>query len=222
MAILNPKEEQVIAEDEGEVQYRSRKYWRPELNKAEWELLNSRLKAEIGSKTNFLDESTKWLYAKEKGTEVFAYYGIGDGTESTVLYVSRGKTAGKEAQALKQYLGGLKNDHSRRTVAEWLAILSHPNGETFASHDTDEYGRKAVGNDFISGKQTEKQSGRLGRGNSGQSLDDSGDVTQHQRRTSPMTDREVLTIAANEISVEGLTDGERSALDIFKRLRLVQ
>ena len=41
--------------------------------------------------------------------------------------------------------------------------------------------------------------------------------TQHQQRTSPLTDREVLSIAASEVNVEGLTDGERDALNIFKR-----
>lgn len=35
--------------------------------------------------------------------------------------------------------------------------------------------------------------------------------TQHQQRTSPLTDREVLSIAASEVNVEGLTDGERDA-----------
>lgn len=41
--------------------------------------------------------------------------------------------------------------------------------------------------------------------------------TQYQERTSPLTDREVLSIAASEVNVEGLTDGERDALNIFKR-----
>ena len=41
--------------------------------------------------------------------------------------------------------------------------------------------------------------------------------TQYQQRTSPLTDREVLSIAASEVNVEGLTDGERDALNIFKR-----
>ena len=42
-----------------------------------------------------------------------------------------------------------------------------------------------------------------------------GNAIQYQQRTSPLTDREVLSIAAKEISVEGLTDGEIDALRIF-------
>ncbi len=41
--------------------------------------------------------------------------------------------------------------------------------------------------------------------------------TQFQQRTSPLTNREVLSIAADSLKLKGLTDGERSALDIFKK-----
>ena len=42
-------------------------------------------------------------------------------------------------------------------------------------------------------------------------------------RTSPLTDRDVLELAANEIKVDDLTDGEQSALQIFKnRLTALQ
>ena len=44
-----------------------------------------------------------------------------------------------------------------------------------------------------------------------------GNAVFYQQRTSPLTDREVLSIAASEVNVEGLTDGERDALNIFKR-----
>lgn len=42
------------------------------------------------------------------------------------------------------------------------------------------------------------------------------DDVQYQQRTKTLTDREILSIAASEINIEGLTDGEISALDIFK------
>lgn len=38
-----------------------------------------------------------------------------------------------------------------------------------------------------------------------------GNAVLYQQRTSPLTDREVLSIAASEVNVEGLTDGERDA-----------
>ena len=40
--------------------------------------------------------------------------------------------------------------------------------------------------------------------------------TQYQDRTSPMTDREVLSIASNMVEAQELTEGERDALRIFQ------
>ena len=51
------------------------------------------MNAEIKSGENFLDEETKWVYADEKGVQVFALYGIGDGTDATPLYAVGGEKA---------------------------------------------------------------------------------------------------------------------------------
>ena len=51
------------------------------------------MNAEIKSGENLLDEATKWVYADEKGVQVFALYGIGDGTDATPLYAVGGKRA---------------------------------------------------------------------------------------------------------------------------------
>ena len=56
------------------------------------------MNAEIKSGENFLDEATKWVYADEKGVQVFALYGIGDGTDATPMYaVGGGKAAAYNA-----------------------------------------------------------------------------------------------------------------------------
>ena len=50
-------------------------------------------------------------------------------------------------------------------------------------------------------------------------MDDNGDlieIPQNQERTSPLTDRDVLELAANEIKVDDLTEGEQSALHFQK------
>ena len=89
----------------GENQYMAGgKYWRPQLKRAEWELLERRMNAEIKSGENFLDEATKWVYADEKGVQVFALYGIGDGTDATPLYAVGGKTASAKAKMLMDYI----------------------------------------------------------------------------------------------------------------------
>ena len=76
------------------------KYWRPDLSQNEWTLLNRHMEQEISDSVHTLDEATKWAYASEKGNQVFAIYGIGDGTEATPLYASSGKTATADYQTL--------------------------------------------------------------------------------------------------------------------------
>ena len=88
----------------GETQYMARgRYWRPKLKRAEWELLEWRMNDEIKSGENLLDEATKWVYADEKGVQVFALYGIGDGTEATPLYAVGGEKAAAYNAAMTEF-----------------------------------------------------------------------------------------------------------------------
>ena len=48
-------------------------------------------------------------------------------------------------------------------------------------------------------------------------VSDGVDDTQFQQRTSPLTNREVLSVAAESLNLKDLTDGEKTALDIFKK-----
>ena len=103
-ASRNLQRSKAEAESAGEKASVRGKYWRPDLNRSEWNLLNRRLMEEIESSEQYLDESTKWLYADEKGVQVFALYGIGDGTEATPLYAVGGKQARADAAALMAYI----------------------------------------------------------------------------------------------------------------------
>lgn len=208
MSILNPKDEQVIG-DEGDVQYQARKYWIPNLSKAEWALLNNRAEIEMSNNSNYLDESTKWLYAKEKGAEVFALYGIGDGTVPTVLYASGRAKASTDYEQFTSFVKEFKHGTVAyaETTYRWSEIISSVYGAKYGDYDAHGHRRKKVElNEILA-----EASKRIGRGNSRGSAENSNDVTQHQQRTSPLTDREVLSIAASEVNVEGLTDGGRDA-----------
>lgn len=103
-ASRNLQRSKAEAESAGEKASVRGKYWRPDLNRSEWNLLNRRLEEEIESSGQYLDESTKWLYADEKGVQVFALYGIGDGTEATPLYAVGGKQARADAADLMAYI----------------------------------------------------------------------------------------------------------------------
>ena len=83
------------------------------------------MNAEIKSGENFLDEATKWVYADEKGVQVFALYGIGDGTEATPLYAVGGKQAVQEAKDINVYMEGSNNDGSTVDFKRWLEVHQH-------------------------------------------------------------------------------------------------
>ena len=157
-----------------DIRYSREVYWKPKLSKTEWSLLNDRTAVEIASKSKFLDEATKWLYAKKKGTEVFAIYGIGDGTVPTVLYASGGKKAKIEAQKLTKYLEGLANGtvESRGTFAGWLEAVSDAKREYYSGYDANGHRGKALGLDNILSKHAE----RLRNGDNDGSTENSGNV----------------------------------------------
>lgn len=93
-----------------------KKYWRPDLAENEWRLLERRMGEEIGSREDFLDEATKWVYANEKGVQVFALYGIGDGTDATPLYAVGGEKAAAAADMQKFVNGGYHYDKGTGTA----------------------------------------------------------------------------------------------------------
>lgn len=116
---------------ERKTQYKTRgKYWRPNLKGSEWQLLERRMAEEIGSRENFLDEATKWVYANEKGVQVFALYGIGDGTEATPLYAVGGKQAVSAAADIRKFEnGGYRYDGNTETALSWIRSVSRTQGD---------------------------------------------------------------------------------------------
>lgn len=155
----------------GENQYMARgRYWRPQLKRAEWELLERRMNAEIKSGENFLDEATKWVYADEKGVQVFALYGIGDGTEATPLYAVGGKQAVKEAKDINVYMEGSNNDESTVDFKRWLEEHQHSRmGQGGSVLQSGRGGRNGDENGRIHSGQHERNSGRAsGRGKENQ------------------------------------------------------
>ena len=123
-ASRNLQRSRAEAESAGEKASVRGKYWRPDLNRSEWSLLNRRLEEEIESSGQYLDESTKWLYADEKGVQVFALYGIGDGTDATPLYAYGGKEAAAYNAAMAEYIERSgKYDRDGRSVDSWIELL---------------------------------------------------------------------------------------------------
>lgn len=182
----------------GNTQESSRgKYWRPDLNQQEWSLLNRRMEKELDSGKQYLDESTKWLYAEEKGVKVFALYGVGDGTETTTLYAVGGKMAAKNAEVLMQYVKEETSyDGDRKALDALLEGYGH-SGRNGSGNFSDSRGRRAErGNAALYGGSP--------RGNGGRT---SGRGSENQRKVKEQFSlREPVEQVRDLIAVHGLTE----------------
>lgn len=180
-----------------------KKYWRPDLNRPEWNLLNRRLTEEIESSEQYLDESTKWLYADEKGVQVFALYGIGDGTEATPLYASGGKAALSDHQTLM--VAGKEFDYGFNRGAETLnrvfKTLRDKQRKSYGSVFASEEGSSADGYGRVS---TVKGDGN-GRGSSGAGAQDQRGVKEKFSLRAPVEQTKDL-VAVHNLTEQNLRD----------------
>lgn len=152
-------------------QYKTRgKYWRPDLKGSEWKLLERRMAEEIGSGENYLDDATKWVYAEEKGVQVFALYGVGNGTEATPLYAVGGKQAKQIAEDLLIKENAYeKNDRGRGAVDSWVESIRRTKGSRDGNRSSDGNRRTAVRDDELhGGSQRSDAGGTAGRGTENQ------------------------------------------------------
>lgn len=92
------------------------------------------MEAEIESGDNYLDKATKWVFASEKGTTVFAIYGIGDGTVATPLYACGRNKAVSAYQKLNKILEEAENGayRNREVFNLWLKLQKVSKGKLAA------------------------------------------------------------------------------------------
>lgn len=185
-------------------------YWRPNLNQAEWKLLNRTMDAEIRNNSKYLDDATKWLYAKSDNAEVFALYGIGDGTEPTPLYVSKGKKANAETKRLLEYIREERDGayDSGETFASWTEAVSAAKREYDARNDAHGHRGKALELDDI----LDKLSVRDRRRDTERGVQNSSDI-KLSIKDEAMSDRMLL---ANTLMTAAQNDGERRRLNNYK------
>lgn len=197
----------------GEDQYMARgKYWRPQLKQAEWDMLEWRMNAEIKSGENFLDEATKWVYADEKGVQVFALYGIGDGTDATPLYAVGGKRAKQIADDLRMMEDAYeKTDGGRGAVDSWIESIWRAKGSRNGNRSTDGNGRTAVQNDGLHGGSSGSDSGGAsGRGTENQrGVKDQFSIREIKGEDGTDYGKGVYL---DSTLLEGLTDAERKEM----------
>ena len=174
------------------------KYWRPDLNQQEWSLLNRRMEKELDSGKQYLDESTKWLYAEEKGVKVFALYGVGDGTEVTTLYAVGGKQAALQNANIAEYVERSREyDRDGRSVDSWVELLRRKKGSRGRnlSQGQGPTGASGTAHGLYGGSP---------RGNGGRT---SGRGSQNQRKVKEQFSlREPVEQVRDLVAVHGLTE----------------
>lgn len=174
------------------------KYWRPDLNQQEWSLLNRRMEKELDSGKQYLDESTKWLYAEEKGVKVFALYGVGDGTEATTLYAVGGKQAALQNANIAEYVERSREyDRDGRSVDSWVELLRRKKGSRGRnlSQGQGQTGASGTAHGLYGGSP---------RGNGGRT---SGRGSENQRKVKEQFSlREPVEQVRDLVAVHGLTE----------------
>lgn len=177
------------------------KYWRPNLTQREWSLLNRRMEQEINDPAHALDDATQWAYANEKGSQVFAIYGIGDGTEATPLYASGGETAHADYKAFmdagKRFDYG--TDGNRSALNRWFKDRRSKEGRSDGSFPDAQGRQSADGHDRVSIVQGESN----GRGSAGNGQQTGGKVNNRFSLKSPVEETKDL-VALHNVSEQGL------------------
>ena len=211
MEILNPKEEQSISEEELE-QQQSRNY----LEEEEPKRYNKHSKYSE-TETQFL----AWSHGSTPVGEVkrfarfgkFHYY---EKTESGVVELSRAQYEERKGQDARNAYRSAKSEVGKAADRDGSA------GGNGAGHLNSN--RDAGGNEPVSGQALREKF----RDDARRSISEGGgngrraaitDDEQQQQRIEPLTDREVLAMAASELGsrLDRLTDGEKDALRIFNQ-----
>ena len=219
MAILNPKEEQALdSMDEETVQEQSRSYLDDDYstNGVHWGIgIGVMTKADARAVWNAVANINKLRYVSYPTTD----YGEHFVESNNLLMIVDANYKRPVVRTIFKF-----NDEYETTI--WIAKEAIINARGNESEIEKACG--VIENVFEKGYVTrydfrdrssyEREDGR------GEGIDGRGDFEQNQQCTNTLTDREVLTMAAERLEgAPNLTEGERDALRIFrKRLETLQ
>ena len=210
MDILNPKEEQIIGDEEDTVQYQARE-------KLDDDDRRKYSKRSVYSETETL--FLQWSNGSAPVGEVKRFYRFGkvhyyektaEGCVelSRAQYNERNNFNGENTDTRVQRQTGeaaYYNESSERNVPGYSDSDRNSGGaEILSGYTVGEELRNDAGGSISSG----------GRNDNGvpERVD-----RQYQERSSPLTDREVLEMAAEGIEVGSLSEAEKNALNIFSK-----
>lgn len=211
MEILNPPEEQQIADDEDE-QYdygdRPVKKEEKKKRKGSWYsqeesqfLIWSHGSASVGEVNTFIRFKKRRYYEKT--------------ADGCVEISARQYEERKKDNATETYR------RATSEISETPNIVRSPGATERGNSDGDRYAtesgsvyRQTVGEELRS--DTGRSVSTVDRGGAGSQVR-LNDDEQYQQRTDTLTDRRVLELAAEDVRIDDLTQGEVYALDVFKK-----
>lgn len=234
MAILNPKEEQLIGEDD-DTQYQARRtlgegdirddvYYPKKKADAEAFLRS------YANKTSGIKDGTSRNVVVFTANDVYFVTATGylKGDIENVLPISGNEKTISEL--IEEFAYG--TDENAKALEQWAEIVQSGNERVLRNNVSSQIGSTAVGTDEVDGGQSDGDALGYSWENYGYTsfeelieavesgamvMDDNGNPIQFQQRTSPLTNQEVLSIVADSLNLKDLTNGEKTALDIFKK-----
>ena len=210
MDILNPKEEQIIGDEEDAVQYQARE-------KLDDDDRRKYSKRSVYSETETL--FLQWSNGSAPVGEVKRFYRFGkvhyyEKTSEGCVELSRAQFDGR-----KNYNGENIDGRARREIGKAVdpdgRSQRNATGRVVSDRNTggvEILSGYTVGEELRNGAGGSISSSRKDNNSVPESVDE-----QYQERSSPLTDREVLEMAAEGIEVDSLSEAEKNALDIFNK-----
>ena len=207
----NLGEEDIDSEDEHRVQYQARNYSKPSYKKIsaqEYRQIQEDRMTKYGDRFGSMP-NVDCTFAHDQ----FYIFENFDETRFGVLKVLNPEVNQKEIAAAMEVFesGNVQSLQDYRRRVENLRALAKRNKSDSSVHRDR---RSGVGNVGLDDRhdRSGRNSDRIGLPEA-----DSSDHEQHQLRTNTLTDHEILDMAAKELDTANLTDGERAALEIFRK-----
>lgn len=166
--------------DDGGEKYSRGKYWYPDLTQEERSLLEETIERELPQEDKYIDEYTKWAFVQTAENSVFALYGVGDGTEATILYASGGSEAKTDyAQTIMTMEGINEAETNRASINKLFEAIRNESREH--SIDMPLAQNRSANDDDVRISFAERKRDR--RTNNSKSKADSGE--EHYSRVTP-------------------------------------
>ncbi|MBQ2902813.1 MAG: hypothetical protein IJE48_00290 [Clostridia bacterium] len=109
---------------EDDIRFATKRYWKPNMPKADLEHIRLVAKNELYKTDNYLDNITKWLYNSKNGKTYFALYSTENESEPTILYASIDDLAAREHNFILDYVIELERESDDRRSKTFNEIFN--------------------------------------------------------------------------------------------------